>query len=432
MFIKSINLFTIFAIFLTVSFLVQAMENEDTSDSHVTSLSFKGIEIPSLAEQVGIKFLSYISPQTKRSWEDLREFTKQTLSNFQSENKKGILYIHSLEDIMGVPQCFATKWNEVYSDDQRILESDDKNFHNVFSFQEFVDHYIEFVMAQRVLISGSVIALNNPPFTLKATFSPVNFILDVPEQCVVMTSRKDAQTPVRYAPLRESYSSWSLSAYVKENAKNRITLDSLVRFPELQTIDEKKFWNQMNEVAIASCAQQEEILFRPKIVGVLINESAPLPVFDYGNGERNREWISAAENFANQNRLPLLKIDEKTTHYFDENEAGKIAEEWFKGKSSSVSAYVWQREDIEYEEEKNLKTNLKRIIMDELKKFSKEEHTPDNYKKIGSIIIQENPQFSLVFQEVIDGGTASLNRERSFLLADQLLKTYGLNREEKH
>ena len=369
MFLKLRVFFGSVAIFLTMSFVVQAMENDDTLASYKVSLPFKGIEIPSLVEEVGIESLPYDSSQTKRSWGDLREFTKQTLSNFQSENKKGILYIHSLEDIMGATQCFATKWNVTYSEDQRILESGDENFHNVFSSQEFVDHYIEFVLAQRVLISGSVIALSHSPFNLRSTFSPVSFILDVPEQCVAVTSRKDAQTPVRYAPLRESYSPWSLNSYVKKNAEKRITLDSLVRFPELQTYDQENFWNQMNEVAVVSCAQEGEVVFRPKIVGVLINESAPLPGFDYGNGERNMKWMAAAENFANQNDLPLLKIDAKTKPYFDTKEAGEIAEEWFVGKPSSVSAYFWRTEDFE--------------------------------------------------------------RDQNFLLADEQLKTYGLNREDK-
>lgn len=91
MFLKSRVFFDSVAIFLTMSFVVQAMENDDTLASHKVSLSFKGIEIPSLVEEVGMESLPYDSSQTKCSWGDLysQNAKKLNFSGFEEEPNSG-------------------------------------------------------------------------------------------------------------------------------------------------------------------------------------------------------------------------------------------------------------------------------------------------------------------------------------------------------
>jgi hypothetical protein len=422
-------------ILLSTSLSTLAMEEKPFRDTiHSASKSqLKGIEIPSKPEEVGVKVGEYSHQDVEDSWKALSQFTQQTLHNFQQDptNRRGILYVHSLEDIMGATQCFTQMWNRNHPQDQRTVEGD--TFHEIFSSEEFVSNYIEYVLAQRVLISGSVLALNeNPVFNLRSTFSPVNFIFDVPKECVVVTSGEDARTPVYYAPLKDSLKQRKVNfkSYVQNNAPTRVTLDTLVRFPKLK-MNSSAYYNEMNEVAILSCAQKgEKEFFRPKIIGVLINTSAPLPGFDYGNTGRNEKWIDAAQSFAKVNNLPLLQLNEQTPATFTTEDAEVIASEWFEGKTKSLYNYAQNRETFLTENEKDLFNKFHLIFTERQpnqSKLTEEEQGLQNYE-LGRTIVVEHPELKEIMHLYVDDPTHVI-KSQQYLLSDELLETYGLKRE---
>ncbi|OJW46276.1 MAG: hypothetical protein BGO67_08650 [Alphaproteobacteria bacterium 41-28] len=384
-------------ILLSTSLSTYAMEEDPSAETSrlASKPQLKGIEIPSKPEDVGVEVGEYSHKAVEDSWGALSQFTAQTLHNFQQNptNPRGILYVHSPEAIMGAEECFTHVWNKNHPQDQRTVQGD--NFDEVFSSEEFVNNYIKYVLAQRILISGSVLALHEEPqYTLRSTFSPVNFIFDVPKECVTVTSIEDARTPVYYAPLKYGYNTREETFnYAKNCAPTRVTLDTLVRFPKFGN-ESRAYYNGMNEVAILSCAQKgENEFFRPKIVGLLINTSAPLPGFDYGNAERNEKWIEAAQNFAKINNLPLLELNEKTPTTFTKEHAEGIANEWFGGETSSLYDYELKRDTSSSKKEGGL------------------------FNKFYSYIKEKMPDFGTV------------KKCQTFLLSKEQLETYGLKRE---
>ncbi|OJW46277.1 MAG: hypothetical protein BGO67_08655 [Alphaproteobacteria bacterium 41-28] len=408
-------------ILLFSSLSTRAMEEEKPdyietrTKLRISQPRLEGIEIPSKPEEVGVKACDYSFPMVEGSWSDLSSFTLQTLRNFEQDKGRGILFVHSLEDIMGATQCFTKMWNRNHPEDQRTVHGE--NFHEVFSHKEFIDHYIEYVLAQRFLISGSVLAFNeSPTFTLRSTFSPVNFIFDVPKECVVITALRDAGTPVCYAPVKDLAvpRNVDFERYAAKYASERITLDALFRFPELQMyVGSNAYYNKMNEVGVLSCAQRGEEYFRPNVVGVLINTSAPLPGFDHGNGKRNEDWAIAIEDFAKANNLPLLRRDEQTQATFNEEDAKMMANEWFDDRTDSLFSYAQNRDDFLSIEETSLRAELHMLV---------------TQGGVGQDVIKEQPKFAPVFPHYFDDPTY-VKKSQRFLLSDEQLETYGLKRE---
>ncbi|HUX79233.1 MAG TPA: hypothetical protein VMW10_05760 [Alphaproteobacteria bacterium] len=430
---KTTFLFLSGTILLSSSLATLAMEEKPfTTTAHLTARpQLKGIEIPSMPEDVGVKVGEYLHKEVEDSWGALSQFTEQTLHNFQQgpKNPRGILYVHSLEDIMGATECFTKMWNRSHPQDQRTI--DKENFHEVFSSEEFVNNYIENVLAQRILISGSVLALpGEPEFTLRSTFSPVSFIFDVPKECVVVTSGTDARTPVYYAPLKglSSQREVNFEDYVSAHASNRVTLDTLVRFPMLQQ-PTKLYHNEMNEVGILSCAQKgEQEFFRPKIVGVLINTSAPLPGFDYGNAGRNIEWIKAAKEFAKVNDLPSLQLNEQTPTTFTKEGAERITNEWFEGRTQSLFEYMQNREAFKTENEQNLINKLHSIFNGRAKHLESKLSDEEYIFNLVSEIVEEHPEFKEIMHLYVDV-PGYVTKSQRYLLSDELLETYRLKRQ---
>jgi hypothetical protein len=146
-----------------------------------------GIEIPSDPSIVGITVTPFSHPAVQASWDALPSFTHQTLANFSRGDKRGFLMVHSFEDIMGVPSHFTRMWNLNHSRDQRHLSPVKQSmqgfaeaFHKAFSAEEIVNHYTLYLLAQRDLISCSVLALNTAKErSLTSVFSQVSLILDV-------------------------------------------------------------------------------------------------------------------------------------------------------------------------------------------------------------------------------------------------------------
>lgn len=284
------------------------------------------IVIPSDVERTGLQAINS-TPQMRHSWQALGSFTAQTMDNFQKGVKKGILYVHSLEDIMGAQKCFLENWNLNHPHDIRTLE--DKDFHEVFTHQEYVDHYIPYILASRPLISGSILAFNDEPaFTLSNSFASVSFIMDVPAECIGVTSSADAQTPVSFVTQQEKKLLTPMQNYLDESKSSLITLDALVRYPYFGTCDGIAHYSQMNEVAILNCTKSEGKVYKPSILGVLFNPSFG-GKSDYGNAFRNILWKDAAEEFCKKQNLPFFTLDRLKILSSEEIER-TVVKEWYE------------------------------------------------------------------------------------------------------
>ena len=432
-FIKRLFVFAnIVTVFLTFPLSVRAMEDENTDNNTKFYPQPNGIEIPSDPKEVGVISAIFPSREIEKSWDNLRVFTTQTINNIKKDpNKpKGIFFVHSLEDIMGATECFTKKWNETYPEKKRNFTGE--KFHDTFSHEEFINHYITFLLAERTLISGSILAFNEKAhYNLRSTFSPVNFIIDVPQQCIAITERQDAGTPVSYFPLRQPNTKYiNYDSYVEENSEKLITLDALIRFPNINASNDK-LYNIMNEVAILSCAQKDGQNFRPNVVGVLINKSAPVPGFDYGNAGRNKEWAEAAEKFAKINNLPCIELPSKTKTYFSTENAKGMVSEWFDTRTDSIKNYVFKRNDFETTEEQSLIRELHTIVKQklDLKEIPEDPEQEKRYIDELLEISNTNSKFKGIGDLIL--GTHHLKKDRTFLSSDEQLKTYGLIRSFK-
>jgi hypothetical protein len=295
---------------------------------------------------------THIDNQQKihKSWQDLVFFTEQSIKNLQNGDENGIFLVHSLEDIMGAGSCFINKWNQKYLEDQRFCKEDFSDFHEVFSHEEYINHYIEFLMAERPLISGSIIALNSDhSHDFAPTFSPVNFILQVPAECIIETSLKDAGSPVYYMSERADHEQTlsTLREYI--TTKDRCSADRLIRFPDVSGSD-NKYTKGMNEVAFLNVSQKNDQSFCTKIVAVLNNEW-PGFVVDYGNSSRNKEWKEAAKKFAETNNLPYFDLQNKNKRFFSENEIKKNYTDYYGEKFNhySLSSYICEMDQMSKE-----------------------------------------------------------------------------------
>lgn len=320
-----------------------------------------GIVIPSDVEKTGIQTVTYQNPLTAVSWESLNSFTDQTLENFEKGDCRGILCVHSLEDIMGASEAFRQNWNLHQGDDRGLTHKYSiEEFHQTYTPQEYIDYYIPYVLAERALISCSMLAFNKKPqFSLTETFAPVSFILKAPKECVMVTERHDARTSVVYGrPIKTQY-------LIKSEPEIK-TLDTIIRYPEIGSVKEiegeegtplKEISYSMNEVALLNCTynpNNKTEIFRPEIVGVLINHSTALMKMDYGNAFRNKNWVEAAQNFSQQNGLPLITIEHGSISRIAEKKVMKMVNEWYENPALDISlnAYYWERDsygDIDYD-----------------------------------------------------------------------------------
>ncbi len=336
-----IKFVAIFLIITVYFFQSSATENEN----FITP----SIIIPSKANVVGIEREEKINENVQNSWQALTGFTHQTLQNFQQGNKYGIIYVHSVEDIMGVKDAFLHNWNLNHPNDQRSITREDgtDNFHQIVNNNEFIDNYIEYVLAARPLISGSIIALHEKPIhTVADTFAPISFILDVPPECVAVTSTTDARTPVKYLHEENPDAIATIKRYLNSGYRSPIqTLDSLIRYPDFTLctdstgkLDPERGYATMNEVAILSCAKIKDKDYRPKIVGVLYNTDFVSDKRDFGNASRNETWKDAAEAFSKKNNLPLLTL-EKIQSVLVKDIEEKVVKEWFNEPLSLPEYY---------------------------------------------------------------------------------------------
>jgi len=306
--------------------------------NHIAVASIS-IELPSDPDMMAVKAVVFPEAETEESCYRLYRpggFTDQTLENFSRGDTRGIFLVHSLEDIMGAAGCFTKMWNENHPDDQRIpVQNTAEEFHTLFSNEEFVSHYAEYVLAQRYLISGSVVAFNEQgQFTLDETFSPVSFIMKVPPQCIVVTAVSDAHTEVSYAPFSQTAGSFEREKYgvqALEYAGELSSLDSLLRYPFLRPRNELNdtFDTDMNEIAFLSCTKGvSEEFSRPQVVGVLINKHLKFQQLDYGNGVRNRQYIDAAKEYAKSTGLPTIEIGQ-ASYSLNQLKASEVIADWF-------------------------------------------------------------------------------------------------------
>jgi hypothetical protein len=284
-----------------------------------------------------------------KSWQDLVFFTEQSIKNLQNNDENGIFLVHSLEDIMSAVPCFVNKWNQKYPEDQRFCK-EDSDFHEVFSHEEYVNHYIEFLMAERPLISGSIIALNSDhSHDFAPTFSPVNFILQVPAECIVETSLKDAESPVYYMSECSDHEKAlsTLREYITRKA--RCSADRLIRFPDVRGFNDR-YTKGMNEVAFLNVSKKNNQVFRTKIVAILNNEWPGLAI-DYGNSLRNKEWKEAAKKFAETNNLPYFDLQNKNKRLFNQDEIRQIYADYYgeNFNHDSLSEYICEMGQISKE-----------------------------------------------------------------------------------
>lgn len=257
------------------------------------------------------------SQPTYPSWERLLDYTDQSIENFQRGDNRGMFIVHSLEYIMGATDAFIKMWNENHPDDQRVLVRD-QGFHDIFTHDEFLTHYDEYVIKQRILVSGSVFAAHvEPQNTLGETFGPVSLIYKVPPECIAVTSVHDAGTPVHYASLRRSEKRENVMDLYSDLAAEKLqelsSLDALVRYPWLATADHPYLTNAMNEVAFFSHSRDVSgRLYTPKLVGIFINHGNKTGKFDYDNAGKNAKCAEAAKRFAGEKEMPIIEISDES------------------------------------------------------------------------------------------------------------------------
>jgi hypothetical protein len=405
-----------------------------------------GIEIPSVAENTGLNARVYVHPDQYKSWSALKDFTAQTLHNFETGDKRGLLYIHSLEDIMGARSCFQKKWNQTYPMDQRYMANDCNNFHDIFTDQEFVDHYISFILAERFLIAGSIVTYCDiNKLNLTATFSPISFVMIVPPECIYLTERHDARSSTDYFP-----NVTNVEEYKKgyndglEKRKNSITtLDFLIRFPEVfsNREEEGKAYN-MNEVGVLSCAVSGNVEYRPTVVAVLYNKAQKNLEFDYGNASRNICLVEAAEIFAKNNNLPF--ITSEACHTVTKSELSDLANEWFDktpNAEGNADQYFLFFDHYQNKADSSLANELyKRVTIETMNALNLTKETYDELCLDGSdderkAINDKRREISLKirqnvphFQEAADRRKYLEHKSKTYLLSEDELQHYGLVR----
>jgi hypothetical protein len=154
--------------------------------------------------------------------------------------------------------------------------------------------------------------------------------LNAPSQCIAVTARTDAHTPVYYRKGKDDRCQIDAQKYCSDKQPACITLDALVRYPDtVERVEGHLVAAQMNEVGILSCAQNNKgEVFRPKIVGVLWREKMRNRQSDHGNARRNVKLQEAAKNFARKNGLPFLTLEDSLTIGFSEEDFQKVQDEF--------------------------------------------------------------------------------------------------------
>lgn len=323
-----------------------ARTSEKTSDLANTVIPEKlgRLTIPSDVDRLGVPAITIDKQAVAQSWDFLPSYLQQTLQNLRQQNARGLLYVHALEDIMGATECFEETWNAAHPQDQRFLCQED--FQQLFTAEEFVTHYVPYILAQRVLISGSVWTMHEQAiYTNTDTFSPVCLILEVPRPCVALAKRRDAQTRVEYVFGTKKLDRAYWYEFSRIAGTSLISLDALVRFPDAGTVyteQERYFIPEMNEVAIYSCAIEGKTVYRPSVVGVLINRTKGTVKHDLRNGERNAKLAEAALAFARDNNLARVIYEPKVTTQLGEANWIALATEWF-GFQASFLNYALER-----------------------------------------------------------------------------------------
>ncbi|MGV8949284.1 MAG: hypothetical protein ACOH2E_08005 [Candidatus Paracaedibacter sp.] len=405
-----------------------------------------GIEIPSVAEKTGLNARGFAHPEQYRSWSALNDFTAQTLHNFNTGDQRGLLYIHSLEDIMGAIECFNKKWNETYQSDQRVIK-DGSDFYDVFTRQEFVDHYVAFVLAERFLIAGSIVAYCDiNKHNLTATFSPVSFVMSIPPECIGVTERDDACTEVDYFPNINSVEDTKQKYNDEiERGKERITsLDFLARFPSIHNFGKnyKGRTYKMNEVAVLGCAVLGDKVYRPSIVAVLYNQAQTHLASDHADAQRNACLVEEAENYAKAQRLPFLINN--ACPIISKNEGIELAAEWFESQENTkTDLNAYRSHFLKYTAGPNLgifeqwikdrmRISLEARSMDYLIDKPAKDRTEDEQKLLDEIernILQniyDEPPARI--QEIFIKKKIFKHKVKTFLLSDEELQHYALKR----
>ena len=320
------------------------------------------ILVPSDVKIVGLTAKpSKYQREAVESWKNFPSYTTQTLENFQNGTPRGVLCVHSYEVICGVIPHFIQKWNAAHPDDHRSWDNKsydvDEKFFNIFTPREFVDHYVEYVLAHRPLISTSVLSFHEEAvYSNFTTFGLVSLILSVPFECVATTSFRDAYTKVDY--LSQPFS-WNLNEYPEYLSNTTLyTLDSLIRFSNVQKFYDledrrpayqksKLFSPHMNEVAVLSCAISTGYK-RPSVMGVLINSQEGAASY-LGNVFHAQHLEFAARTWALQNELPIIELSSLKRCIFSAEELAKPVGEWSalrtaEGPKNFLTSYV-ERDD---------------------------------------------------------------------------------------
>lgn len=402
----------------------------------ISATSFSAsIVVPSDPENMAVTAVKYPNEATRISWKNLSKpggYTDQTITNFGNGDQRGILLVHSLEDIMNAARSFEILWNKNYPDDQRTISNNSiESFHEVFG-DVFIEHYIEYIFSQRYLMSGSVVAYNDTPeSTLGETFSPVNFILRVPAECIVVTSTHDAGTGVSYFPLSRTNGQGERENYGDQALEELQSLDAIVRYPGYAPYGEGWVAN-MNEIAFLTCAKDDSgNIYLPEVVGVFINNNKKASQFDFGNSTRNRNYIEKAITFANRKSLPVLIIEERQTS-FPEQKFLERAGEWFKIKQSDNYNYFHSRfkNIIIPNKELQEKIDLLNTKRGEARKYFGGENYnyPSDYSEDIETKAREKvrAEFPELVREITDWNQYFKRKSQTFRMSPELLSSYGL------
>ena len=270
---------------------------------------------------------------------------------------------------------FREKWNTSHPNDQRRFFAKQKysdlfeDFFNVFTAQEFVDHYIEYVLADRPLISTSLLSFHDEKvYTNFSTFGPVNLIFSAPHQCITFTSYADSYTPFDYWNQRPS--SNELEKYTTYLNSTLSPLDSIMRFSNVERDylkPGKSYYPVMNEIGVLSCARVIGEFYRPSVVGILINpHKLPTPPSDLGNSKHNKLLEGAARTWATQNGLPILDLKDVEPAFFTENELSSPENEWITMQNCMPSTPYIKRHDLR---KRDLSTENFRLTAEQLKEY---------------------------------------------------------------
>lgn len=401
----------------------------------VSSSSVSGsIRIPSDPDIMGVKAVQYPHPKTRESWESLYKpggFTDQTLENFCRGDKRGVFIVHSLEDIMGATTCFYKMWIESHLADRRTPATAEPRaaaeFHERFK-DEFVSHYISYVLARRYIIAGSVVAFNDEPqFTLGETFLSVSFIMKVPPECIVMATPSDASSPVYYAhPKSQSYEISSQKvectkvvdrAYVSGAAQS---LDSIMRCPEIETVTSAsdQYVLGMNEVAFLSCAVDEAgYIYRPEVVGVFINNLGCTWKGAYGSEHRNYAYIEAAKAYAEAAGLPIIDVSKEAPPLFSADQASKLLKERIDDPYA-LAGYIGRLPETKARESRFVS-----LLTEEIEKLDKDQDPEERAKLACANVLHKFSEF----MRDINWLNHEKGRLITFRMRETQLAKYGLH-----